>query len=142
MKFGIRNLHIVLILCELRENRPRESCAYVVAGNGNYIYTCAVKLCGILKVKNALVQLVCSVTKCTACDRVASVCSSQKAVCCICLHLACSRQPADRAGRPVIKPNRSKPDKTGLNLQFAVCCTTLGCKHWVLKSNTALALGV
>jgi hypothetical protein len=53
-------------------------------GNGNYMYTCAVKPWDILKVKNAFVQLVCCVTKCTACNLVAWVCSSQKAVC---LHL-------------------------------------------------------
>jgi hypothetical protein len=66
---------MLLIICDFHENRLRGG------GNGNCIDTCAVKPRDLSKVKNALVQLVCCVTKCAVCNFVAWVCRRQKAVC-------------------------------------------------------------
>jgi len=57
MNIGIINLHImVVVISEFHEHRLSGGCTYVVRGNGNYRYVCAVKPSGISKVKNAMVR--------------------------------------------------------------------------------------
>lgn len=59
VKFDIRDLHMILLnISEFCDSQHREGLTFLMDINWNYIYTCTVEICAILKLKLGLVKSV------------------------------------------------------------------------------------